>query len=130
MRNILFVVPARGGSKRIPRKNAKNFCGRPVLEYPIRAAIESRLFSEVMVSTEDPEIAELGVKFGAEVPFLRSDVNASDTATTAAVLLEVISYSGQTKLSFFSCILSARKTGSLGSVTGITQSASSSSKTL
>lgn len=86
----LAIIPARGGSKRIPRKNIKNFCGKPVIAYPIEAALNSKLFSEVMVSTEDSEIAEIAQKFGASVPFMRSEENANDLASTVAVLEEVL----------------------------------------
>jgi N-acylneuraminate cytidylyltransferase len=86
----LAVIPARGGSKRIPRKNIRAFCGRPLMEYPISAAIESALFQRVIVSTDDEEIAAVARAAGAEVPFLRSAETATDFATTAQVLLEVV----------------------------------------
>lgn len=86
----LAIIPARGGSKRIPRKNIKEFCGKPIIEYSIRAAIEGGV-DEVMVSTDDEEIAEIANKLGARVPFLRSAETASDFATTADVLNEVLS---------------------------------------
>ena len=88
--NRLAVVPARGGSKRIPQKNIRLFAGRPMLHHPVRAALESGLFDEVMVSTEDAEISAVAREAGAEVPFLRSPATASDTATLADVLLEVL----------------------------------------
>lgn len=84
------VITARGGSKRIPRKNVKEFCGKPILAYSIEAAIESKEFDTVMVSTDDDEIAEIAKKYGAEVPFMRSEATSNDFATTADVLLEVI----------------------------------------
>lgn len=87
---IIAIIPARGGSKRIPRKNIKKFLGRPIIYYPIKAALESGLFDEVMVSTDDQEIAKIAKKFGAKVPFLRSAKNSSDKATTDAVIEEVI----------------------------------------
>lgn len=86
----LAIIPARGGSKRIPRKNIKDFCGHPIIAYSIAAALDSGLFEEVMVSTDDAEIAETALKFGAKVPFLRSPETADDFATTAAVLEEVL----------------------------------------
>lgn len=86
----LCIIPARGGSKRIPRKNIKLFKGKPIIAYSIVAAIESKLFDEVMVSTDDFEIAEIAQSFGASVPFLRSYQNSNDFATTAEVLIEVI----------------------------------------
>ena len=89
MKNIA-VITARGGSKRIPRKNIKEFCGKPIIAYSIKAALETGLFDEVMVSTEDQEIAEIAKSYGAKVPFFRSEATANDYATTADVLLEVV----------------------------------------
>ncbi len=86
----IAIIPARGGSKRIPRKNIKDFHGKPIIAYSIETAINSRLFDEIMVSTDDDEIAEVAKKYGAQVPFFRSAENSSDTATTADVLLEVV----------------------------------------
>lgn len=90
MMKNLCIIPARGGSKRIPRKNVKPFLGKPMLAYSIEAALKSGLFEEVMVSTDDEEIAEVARKYGAKVPFMRSSETASDFATTADVLKEVI----------------------------------------
>ncbi|MDX5437519.1 MAG: pseudaminic acid cytidylyltransferase [Pontibacter sp.] len=86
----IAIIPARGGSKRIPRKNIKPFLGKPIIAYTIEAAINSGLFTEVMVSTDDAEIAEVSRAYGASVPFLRSEDNAGDFATTAAVIQEVL----------------------------------------
>ncbi len=86
----LAIITARGGSKRIPRKNIKEFCSKPIIAYSIEAAIESGVFDEVMISTEDEEIAQISEGFGAKVPFFRSEKTASDYATTADVLLEVL----------------------------------------
>ena len=86
----LAIITARGGSKRIPRKNIKNFLGQPIIKYSIDAALQSGCFDEVMVSTDDHEIAEYAIKCGAKVPFTRSAKNADDHSTTADVLLEVI----------------------------------------
>lgn len=86
----LAIIPARGGSKRIPRKNIKPFLGEPIIAYSIKAALSSGLFAEVMVSTDDEEIAEIAINYGAKVPFLRSKSAADDYATTADVLVEVI----------------------------------------
>ena len=85
----IAIITARGGSKRIPRKNIKAFCGKPIIEYSIKAAIESGVFDEVMVSTDDEEIASIAKAAGANVPFLRSSEAANDFATTADVLMEV-----------------------------------------
>lgn len=89
MKNIC-IIPARGGSKRIPRKNIKEFLGKPIIAYSIEAALKSGLFDEVMVSTDDEEIAAIAKQYGAKVPFLRSAETANDYATTADVLLEVL----------------------------------------
>lgn len=84
------IITARGGSKRIPRKNIKDFCGKPIMAYSIEVARESGLFDEVMVSTDDEEIAEIAQKYGATIPFLRSEATSDDHATTVAVLQEVL----------------------------------------
>ena len=86
----LCIIPARGGSKRITRKNIKDFCGKPIIAYSIETAISSGLFDEVMVSTDDIEIAEIAKQYGAKVPFMRSKKASDDHATTADVLLEVL----------------------------------------
>lgn len=88
MRN-LAIIPARGGSKRIPRKNIRDFLGKPIIAYSIEAAIQSGLFEEVMVSTDDQEIAEISIRYGAKIPFLRSSEMSGDNATTIAVIREV-----------------------------------------
>ena len=85
------IITARGGSKRIPRKNIKEFCGKPILAYSIEAALKSNLFDEVMVSTDDEEIAGIAKKYGASVPFMRSEKTSNDFATTEDVLVEVLS---------------------------------------
>ncbi|MFZ1585670.1 MAG: pseudaminic acid cytidylyltransferase [Saprospiraceae bacterium] len=86
----LAIIPARGGSKRIPRKNIKNFHGKPIIAYSIEAAIKSGLFDEVMVSTDDEEIKIISLEYGAKVPFLRSENTSNDTATTLEVIREVL----------------------------------------
>jgi pseudaminic acid cytidylyltransferase len=85
----IAIIPARGGSKRIPRKNIKQFNGKPIIAYSIEAAVNSGMFSEVMVSTDDEEIAEVAKQYGANVPFCRSEKTSGDYATTIDVLLEV-----------------------------------------
>ena len=87
----LCIIPARGGSKRIPRKNIKLFLGKPIIAYSIKAAIQSGLFDEVMVSTDDKEIADIAKKYGAKVPFMRSEKNSDNFATTFDAIEEVIS---------------------------------------
>ena len=86
----IAIITARGGSKRIPRKNIREFCGKPILAYSIQATRECGLFDRVMVSTDDEEIAEMARRYGAEVPFRRSEEAAGDFATTTSVLLEVL----------------------------------------
>lgn len=85
----IAIITARGGSKRIPKKNIKDFCGKPIIAYSIEAAISSELFDEVMVSTDSEEIAEIAKKYGASVPFMRSAETSNDYATTNDVLMEV-----------------------------------------
>lgn len=86
----LAIIPARGGSKRIPRKNVKPFLGKPMLAYSIEAALATGLFDEVMVSTDDEEIAEVARQYGAKVPFMRTPATANDYATLADVMKEVL----------------------------------------
>ncbi len=100
------IITARGGSKRIPGKNIKPFCGKPIIEYSIAAAIESGAFDEVMVSTDDETIAEVAKRAGACVPFKRSEDTAGDYATTDEVIAEVLNcYKAQgRKFDSFCCI--------------------------
>ncbi len=86
----IAIITARGGSKRIPKKNIKEFCGKPIIAYSIEAALASKLFDEVMVSTDSEEIAAVARHYGAKVPFMRSEKASDDFATTADVLQEVI----------------------------------------
>lgn len=104
--NNLCIITARGGSKRIPRKNIRNFLGKPIIAYSIEAALDSELFDEVMVSTDDGEIADISRQYGAKVPFMRSTTTASDYATTRDVLEEVLSeYEKRGReFDFFACI--------------------------
>jgi len=81
----IAVIPARGGSKRIPRKNIKDFCGKPMLAWPIAAAKASHLFDHIIVSTDDAEIAEVALEWGAEVPFMRPAELSNDFVGTGAV---------------------------------------------
>jgi pseudaminic acid cytidylyltransferase len=104
----LCIIPARGGSKRIPRKNIKLFLGKPIIAFSIEAAIKSGLFDEVMVSTEDAEIAEIAIKCGAKVPFLRNLATSCDYATTFDVINEVIrEYELLGKVFDFTCCIYA-----------------------
>jgi N-acylneuraminate cytidylyltransferase len=88
--NNLAIIPARGGSKRIPKKNIKDFLGKPIISYSIKTAIQSNLFDEIMVSTDDEEIAKIAIKYGAKVPFFRSKEVADDYAILAEVVIEVL----------------------------------------
>lgn len=87
---LIAIITARGGSKRIPRKNVRLFDGKPIIAYSIEVAKSSGLFKEVMVSTDDTEIASISKHYGASVPFLRSVENSNDYATTSDVILEVL----------------------------------------
>lgn len=102
--NNLAIIPARGGSKRIPRKNLKHFLGKPIIAYSIELAIKSNLFTEVMVSTDNEEIASIAEEFGASVPFLRSAKNSDDFSTLSEVIDEVLS-KYTTDFDFICCIL-------------------------
>ncbi len=86
----IAIITARGGSKRIPKKNIRDFCGKPILAYSIEAALQAGVFDTVMVSTDSEEIARVALAYGAEVPFYRSEKTSGDYATTNDVLLEVL----------------------------------------
>ena len=96
----IAIITARGGSKRIPRKNIRPFLGKPILEYSIAAALQTGLFEEVMVSTDDAEIAQIAQQAGAKVPFFRSEETENDFATTADVIAEVLTAYAQTGKEF------------------------------
>lgn len=102
----LAIITARGGSKRIPRKNINDFLGKPIIAYSIEAALESGVFDEVMVSTDDEEIAGIALKYGANVPFMRSSETANDFATTSDVIKEVLNKYSESGKDFdsFACI--------------------------
>ena len=105
MRNIA-IITARGGSKRIPRKNIKEFCGKPIICYSIEAALDSGMFDTVMVSTDDEEIAQIAREAGAEVPFFRSEATSNDYAGTADVLKEVLdTYAGMGQTFDYGCCI-------------------------
>lgn len=103
---VLAIITARGGSKRIPKKNIKVFLGKPIIQYSIEAALESQIFNEVMVSTDDGEIASIARQFGASVPFFRSQEASNDFATTAQVIEEVLlEYQKQDKYFDYCCCI-------------------------
>ena len=103
MANIA-VIPARGGSKRIPRKNIKEFYGKPLIAYSIEAAIESQCFDRIIVSTDDEEIADMALKLGVEVPFIRGIELSNDFSGTAPVIKDTISRLNQSDISHICCI--------------------------
>jgi pseudaminic acid cytidylyltransferase len=86
----IAIIPARGGSKRIPRKNIQPFLGKPIIQYSIETALQSKLFDEIMVSTDDAEISEISKKTGASVPFMRSLATSNDLAGISEVVEEVL----------------------------------------
>lgn len=90
--NIVAIIPARGGSKRLPRKNIKVLSGKPMIAYSIEAARKSQLIDRVIVSTDDKEIAEIAKKYGAEIPFIRPNDLATDSASTIDVLKHAITF--------------------------------------
>lgn len=90
--SILAIIPARGGSKGIPGKNIKPLFGRPLIHWSIAQAVAAKSISRVLVSTDDPDIAKVAQEAGAEVPFLRPDKLASDTASTEPVLIHALDW--------------------------------------
>ncbi|MCQ2517648.1 MAG: pseudaminic acid cytidylyltransferase [Lachnospiraceae bacterium] len=104
--SAIAIITARGGSKRIPKKNIKEFCDKPIIAYSIEAALKSGIFDEVMVSTDSEEIAEIAEKYGAKVPFFRSSENAGDFASTADVIAEVLEcYAREGKTFEYTCCI-------------------------
>lgn len=102
----IAVIPARGGSKRIPRKNIRSFNGKPIIAYSIEAALASGCFDKVIVSTDDREISQIAQQYGAEVPSLRSAQNSDDYAPIISVMTEVVNSLTQTgaKIDYLCCI--------------------------
>ena len=88
----LCVIPARGGSKRIQKKNIKNFCGKPIIAWSIQLAIASKHFDKIIVSTDDDKIADLARKYGAEVPFVRPKILSNDYTGTVPVISHAIKW--------------------------------------
>jgi pseudaminic acid cytidylyltransferase len=86
--SAIAIIPARGGSKRIPRKNVRSLAGKPAIAYPIDLALNSGIFERVIVSTDDPEIAEISRRYGAEVPFVRNQELSNDFAITVDVIAD------------------------------------------
>lgn len=102
----LCVIPARGGSKRIPKKNIKYFCGKPMIEWTILTAIKSNCFDKIIVSTDSEEIAEISKKIGAEVPFLRPNNISDDHTGTIPVISHAINFINDhfSKVDYACCI--------------------------
>ena len=102
----LAVIPARGGSKRIPRKNIREFCGKPIIAYSIQAALQSNCFDQVVVSTDDAEIAAVAREWGAKTPFVRPEELANDYAGTIPVIKHAVEWfaANQEKPEFVCCI--------------------------
>lgn len=100
----IAIIPARGGSKRIPRKNIKHFYGKPILQWPITAVIASGLFDRIIVSTDDEEVAEIALAIGAEVPFYRPAELANDHAATVPVIRHAINAIGLSDSDIVCCI--------------------------
>jgi pseudaminic acid cytidylyltransferase len=98
------IIPARGGSKRIPRKNIKDFMGMPMIAYPIQKLIESKIFDAIYVSTDDPEIAKVAEEFGAKVPFLRAPELSGDSVLTVPVISDFISRESIPSESIVACV--------------------------
>lgn len=92
MSKSIAIIPARGGSKRIPKKNIKDFHGKPLIAYSIEVALKSKLFEKVVVSTDDEEIAEISKKYGAQVPFLRPKELSDDFTGTGEVIKHALDY--------------------------------------
>ncbi len=100
----IAIIPARGGSKRIPRKNIKEFCGKPMIAYSIEAAQKSGCFDRIIVSTDDSEIAVIAKQYGAEVPFTRPDDISDDYASTLDVIAHAITELNLPKNTNLCCI--------------------------
>ena len=103
------IIPARGGSRRIPKKNIRIFFGKHIIAHSIEASLKSDLFDEIMVSTDDEEIANIAKKCGAKIPFMRSAKNSDDYATTIDVLFEVLETYARIEryFDYFCCIYPA-----------------------
>ena len=97
---MLAVIPARGGSKGVPKKNIKELAGKPLIAYTIKAAIDSGIFEKVIVSTDSQEIADVATSYGAEVPFLRPKEISGDMTSSDDVILHALSYYQQQGIEF------------------------------
>ena len=104
--NNIAIIPARGGSKRIPKKNIKNFLGKPIIAYSIEMAISCKLFNKVIVSTDDQEIKDVAIKYGAKVPFIRPKEIADDFTGTHEVIGHAVKWleDNDKKMDYVCCI--------------------------
>lgn len=104
--NAIAIIPARGGSKRIPNKNIKLFSGKPIIAYSIKAAKNTGLFKDIIVSTDSNKIAEIAIAFGARAPFIRPDYLSNDYADTASVMIHALNWLEQKEIlpDYFCCI--------------------------
>lgn len=101
----IAIIPARGGSKRIPRKNIKSFCGKPIIAYSIEAAQQSGLFERIVVTTDDEEIADVAKSYGAEVPFMRpKELSDDHTATIPVVAHAIQTLQNDSAIDYACCI--------------------------
>ena len=100
----IAIIPARGGSKRIPHKNIKDFNGKPIIAYSIEKAIQSELFEAVIVSTDSEEIAEVSLRYGAKVPFLRPKELSDDFTGINKVISHALKTLGSEKYKYVCCI--------------------------
>ena len=107
MTKCVAIIPARGGSKRIPRKNIKNFFGKPLIAYSIQVALDSKLFDKIIVSTDDEEIATIAKQYGAEVPFLRPKELSDDFTGTNDVINHTLQFLNKNEQYDFCCTLYA-----------------------
>jgi CMP-N,N'-diacetyllegionaminic acid synthase len=116
---VVCVIPARGGSKGLPGKNIKNFCGKPLIAHTIEQARQSKCIDRVIVSTEDEEIAQISLEYGAEVPFMRPMEFARDSSSTVDVLLHAINWLENVDQYAFDILLLLHTTTPLRSVEDI-----------
>jgi pseudaminic acid cytidylyltransferase len=119
-RKVLAIIPARGGSKRLPRKNILPICGKPLIAWTIEAAIKSNIFDQVIVNTDDNEISTVAKKFGAQVPFIRPAVLAKDTSTSIDVIIHTLEWF-KAKEIYFSDVVMLQPTSPLRDYKDIVQ---------
>jgi CMP-N-acetylneuraminic acid synthetase len=104
-KKVLAIIPARGGSKRLPKKNILSLAGKPLIAWTIEAALQSCVFDDVIVSTDDNEIAEVSTSFGAKVPFIRPERLASDTAASVDVIKHALLWYREKGINFTEVVL-------------------------